>query len=361
MFEVFREHLAILSVASDVLVLPITPRDHYSLGMTCPMQPSVYIIILNWNGHQDTLNCLASLEQQRFTNYRILIVDNGSTDNSVDVLRGLGDRVILIENPTNVGYTGGNNLAMREAFDRGADYVWLFNNDAVAELDTLVRMIDACEADAGIGLASPLIREEDDKIQFSGRMIDLTMPAETLARDVAQGRKWQAEYPERMALTGTAMLVRRAVYEKIGGFDDRLFAYWEDTDYSIRGVRAGFRNVVVFDAAIFHPSKPTIVAPGDVEPHFYYFMARNEILLWRKFCSRLRFMRSIVWTLRQRLVMIERMPDNTAGLEAVLAGLWDGWRGIGGRYDPDRRMPFPFRTLLGRHPRFWIRLIDVVP
>jgi cellulose synthase/poly-beta-1,6-N-acetylglucosamine synthase-like glycosyltransferase len=132
-------------------------REYRQVGIVCSMQPLVYIVILNWNGYLDTLRCVASLEQQQFTNFRILIIDNGSTDGSIEVLRGLGDRVCLIENSNNLGYTGGNNRAMREAFDRGADYVWLFNNDAVAEPDTLIRMVDACEADVRIGLASPLI------------------------------------------------------------------------------------------------------------------------------------------------------------------------------------------------------------
>ena len=291
----------------------------------------------------------------------ILILDNGSVDGSVEVLRNLGDRVILIESASNLGYTGGNNLAMRVAFDRGADYVWLFNNDAVAEPDTLIKMVDACEADLVIGLASPLIREEENHIQFAGRMIDLTMPTESLTDDVARAQKWQEEYPDRMVVTGTAMLVRRAVYQKIGGFDDKLFAYWEDTDYSIRCARAGFRNVVVFEASIFHPSKPTLISPGDVKPHYYYYMARNELLLWRKFCTRARFLKSALWVLRHRLVQMERMPDNAAGLDAILAGLWDGWRHIGGQYEPRRRMPYPLRVWLGRHPRFWIRMIDALP
>src|SRR5271165_5426418 len=115
--------------------------------MRSPVQPMVYIIVLNWNGYRDTLRCLVALEQQHYPNYRIMILDNGSTDDSVAMLGDLGDRVCLIKNPDNLGYTGGNNRAMREAFGRGADYVWLFNNDAVAEPDTLAAMIAACEAD----------------------------------------------------------------------------------------------------------------------------------------------------------------------------------------------------------------------
>jgi GT2 family glycosyltransferase len=324
------------------------------------MQPLVYIVILNWNGLQDTMRCVASLEQQVYVNYRILIIDNGSTDGSAEALKGLGERVSLIENPNNLGYTGGNNRAMREAFDRGADYVWLFNNDAVAEPDTLSRLIAVCEADPRIGLASPLVREEEDHnaIQFACGLFDLGTPAYTPCYAIEQAREWQKNFPNRIALVGTAMLVRRAVFEKIGVLDDRIFAYWEDIDYSIRSALAGFLNIMVFETSIFHPSKSTITSPNDVSSHYYYFMTRNEILMWRTFCRPRLVLKAVLWVFRRQLQQIQRMPENVAGLNAVLAGLWDGCLGVGGGYNPNRRMPFPVRQILGRHPRFWIRLID---
>jgi GT2 family glycosyltransferase len=324
------------------------------------MHPLVYIVILNWNGHEDTLRCVASLDQQDYPNFRILVIDNGSTDRSVEVLRGLGTRVLLAELPANLGYTGGNNRGMRQAFDLGADYVWLFNNDAVAEPDTLSSLIAVCEADPRIGLASPLVREADDHdaIQFGCGLFDLTTPAYTPTYDLEQARQWQTEYPDRIALVGTAMLVRRVVYEKIGVLDDRIFAYWEDIDYSIRSALAGFLNVMVFATSIFHPSKSTIDSPAEVRPHYYYFMTRNEILMWRTFCPRLLVLKAAVWVFRRQLRQIQRMPGNAAGLDAVLAGLWDGCWGIGGGYDPKRHMPWPLRQTLGKYPGFWIRLID---
>jgi GT2 family glycosyltransferase len=322
--------------------------------------PQVDIVVLNWNGHDEILRCVHSIEHQLYRNFRILVLDNGSTDGSAEALRKLGNRITLIESSENLGYAGGNNLAMREAFARGADYVWLFNSDALAPPDTLARMIEVCEADGRIGLASPLIREENDRIQFAGRMFDLTVPDTCSTDDIGQARTWQADHPDRIALTGTAMLVSRALFERIGGLDDSLFAYWEDTDYSIRSATAGFRNIVVFDVSIFHPGKPIIAAPDAVKPHYYYFMARNELLLWRKCCSRMRFLKLTVWVVRHRLVQIARMPDNRSGIDAILAGVWDGYRGRGGRYDSSRRMIFPLRYALARYPRFWIRTIDAV-
>ena len=102
--------------------------------------------------------------------------------------------------------------------------------------------------DPRIGLTSPLVREKEnhDAVQFACGLFDLDTPAYTPCYEVEQARGWQMKFPERIALVGTAMLVRRTLYEKIGGLDDRIFAYWEDIDYSIRSALAGF-NVVVFD------------------------------------------------------------------------------------------------------------------
>ena len=298
------------------------------------MPPLVAIVVLNWNGAEDTLRCIASLARQTHPNFRILVVDNGSTDGSTERLRALGDRITLIESQENLGYTGGNNLAIREALKGEAGYVWLFNNDAVAEPDTLARLVAACEADPGIGLASPLVRDDADPalIHFAGGRFDLDTPIYEPTEDLEKARAWQKADPGHMALWGTAMLARRALVEKIGLLDERIFAYWEDIDYSIRGALAGFRNVMVFDAVVFHAAKPTILSPREVKPYYFYFMTRNEILMWRKFCPMKKHLRAALWTILRQSRQIERMRGSQAHVDAVRAGIWDGLRGKGGAY-----------------------------
>ena len=304
------------------------------------MPPLVAIVVLNWNGAEDTLRCLESLERQTYPNFRLLVVDNGSTDGSLAALRALGERITLIESPENLGYTGGNNLGMRRALADGADYLWLFNNDATAAPDTLARLIATCEADPAIGLASPLVCDDQDHatIHFAGGRFDLAAPTYEPTEDLEKARLWQAAAPGHMALWGTAMLARRALVEKIGLLDDRIFAYWEDIDYSIRSALAGFRNVMVFDAVIFHAAKPTIRSPRDVKPYYFYFMTRNEILMWRKFCPTKKYLRALLWTILRQARQIDRMRDSQAHVDAVRAGLWDGLRGKGGAYQAPNGM-----------------------
>ncbi|MDE2515206.1 MAG: glycosyltransferase family 2 protein [Rhodospirillales bacterium] len=302
------------------------------------MSPFVVILVLNWNSGEDTLRCIRSLEPQSYGNFRILVIDNGSTDGSAARLRaaiGTSERIALIENPVNLGYAGGNNLGMQRALTEGADYIWLFNNDAVAEPDTLARLVAAAEADPRIGLLSPLIREDGGAVvQFAGGRIDLDLPSYTPTQEIAQGRAWQDSAPDRVVLWGTAMLVRRATAERIGLLNEGLFAYWEDIDYSIRSMNAGFRNTLVFDTAIFHAPKPTIDDPLQVKPYYFYFMARNELLLWRKFCRPWQQLRATSWSLRRQVAQLAHMQASAAHVDAVRAGIWDGICGRHGPYRP---------------------------
>ena len=179
--------------------------------------------------------------------------------------------------------------------------------------------------------------------------------------EVAEAYDWQKRFADRIALVGTAMLIRRGMIETIGVLDERFFAYWEDIDYSIWSIKAGFRNVVALDATVFHRSGPALEAANEVKPHYRYYMARNEILLWKKYGRSLNLLRSILWTTRRQLHLVDMMPNAASAIDAVLAGVWDGCRGIGGEYDPARRMPQPLRNTLAQHPRFWLRLQDATP
>lgn len=327
------------------------------------MHPLVQVVVLNWNGLEDTLRCVRSLENQTYPNYSVLVVDNGSTDGSPDGLQALGERARLILLKDNLGYTGGNNFAMQDAFANGASYVWLFNSDATADRDALAKLVAACEQDPAIGLASPLVLEADNHaaIQFACGLFDLAAPGYTPSYDIAEAQNWQAQHPTRIALHGTALLVRRSLYEAVGGLDDTFFAYWEDIEYSMRCAAAGFRAVAVLDTAIYHESKPTYTDPASVKPHYYYFVSRNELLMWRTVSSGRQFAKAAAWTVQRQLRQIARMPGYSAGIDAVLAGLWHGLRGISGRYRPERGMPRVLRMLLGRNPNLWIRLLGGRP
>jgi hypothetical protein len=313
--------------------------------------PRVAAIVLSWNSFADTRSCLLALHALDYPALAIRVVDNGSADGSAAALRREFPGIALHANPTNLGYTGGNNLGIRAALADGAQYLWLFNNDATAAPDVLARLVAVAEADPAIGLASPLIARAAPGLghDFAGGLIDTAAGSYCTTEAPEQGRAWQAAHPERFMLTGTALLVRRALVERIGVLDDRFFAYWEDTDYALRALRAGFRNHLAFDIAVGHAAKPP-AASGLGRPHFYYFMARNEILFWRKHFSARAAGRPLLWAVRRQLRLAAATRATPATAEAIMAGLWDGLRGRGGGYDPARRMPAAARRLLALVP-----------
>jgi GT2 family glycosyltransferase len=306
--------------------------------------PRVAVVVLHWNSLADTLACLASLRGIDYPTASVIVVDNGSTDGPDAALRTQCPDVKLHVSSANLGYTGGNNLAIRAALSEGAEYVWLLNSDATVSPDTLSRLVAAAEADPRVGLVSPLIVHGSrvggpgDRYDFAGGLIDMAGGIYEPTDDPAEGQAWQKRHPERFMLCGTALLLRRAVIERMGLLDDRFFAYWEDTDYAWRSLAAGFRNQLVFDATVLHAPKPPPVS-GQLRPHFYCLMARNEILFWRKHLGDLRAARPVLWAVRRQLRLAAAGRQHPEMTSAIMAGLWDGLRGRGGRYEPARRMP----------------------
>lgn len=311
--------------------------------------PPVTIVILNWNNAADTRSCLAALRAQTYPNARVLVLDNGSTDGSAQALAPTDASYDFLALPRNTGFTGGCNAAMAHAFAHGAAYVWLLNNDALAEPDTLATLVRAAEADPAIGLASPVIipRPGTTEIDVAAARFDRATLAYTSTADLATARRWHAETPTSIVPHGTALLVRDALWHRIGGLDDRFFAYWEDIDYALRSAAAGFRNITAFDCAIAHPPKPMLSEPLALKPHVYYYQARNELLLWQKLAPLPRLLKPRWWHLRRYLRQLALLRPAPASAEALLAGLWHGWRGISGER-PAGRMPSPLRWLLTR-------------
>ena len=188
-------------------------------------QPLVLIVILNWNGAEETLAALTSLSCNSYRNWRVLIVDNGSTDDSLATLQSVAsDTVEVLGRATNTGYTGGCNLGLRRGLEIHADYVWLLNNDAVVEADTLSSLVAVAESDATVGLVSPLIADLQDprKVIIAGAIFDRRSLQHADTHDVAVAQRWYQERPAACIVHGTAMLVPARLIRAIGVLDNSL-------------------------------------------------------------------------------------------------------------------------------------------
>lgn len=321
--------------------------------------PLVCAIVLNWNNLAATSACIQSLTDTGYPRLRIIVVDNASTDGSAEALAA-APGIEFVSNRANLGFTGGVNAGIARAMASLADYVWLLNSDATAEPDVLRMLVATAERDARIGLVSPVFHhpEHPDNKEFCLGILDPDSCVLRQTADPETARIWCENYPGQIVLLGTALLIRRAVLESLGGLDDRFFAYVEDVDYSLRAHQAGFNVVAVPNAIAYHAFKTPITDPGRCPPYLHYYMSRNYLLLWRKLPDFTFRRKATVWFLRERLAQLARIKHDRLATEALLSGLWDGVRGVGGPYVAARRMPGMLRWLLRCNPRLLIRLMD---
>jgi GT2 family glycosyltransferase len=217
--------------------------------------PHVVIVVLNWNGVDDTLECLESLSRLDYPAYEMMVVDNGSTDGSVPAIRERFPAVTIVENGENMGYAGGNNVGLRHAMAQEADYALLLNNDTVVDPAFLRILVDAAEAEPSAGITGPTVyyHAQPDVIWSAGGGIDWqrgdTRMVGLNERDEGQ---FGTEPRPVDFVAGCAMLVRRAVLEQAGLLDERFFVYYEESEWCVRAARAGFRIVYVPAAHIWH-------------------------------------------------------------------------------------------------------------
>lgn len=218
------------------------------------MQPLVYIILLNWNGWQDTSKCLRSLRQLDYEGFVTLVVDNGSTDDSLIRLREGHPEVHVIENGTNVGFAGGCNIGIRHALAAGADYIWLLNNDTIAEVKALSALVTKAQSDPHMGAVGSAIYSIADtgRLQvWGGGYVNFWL-----------GRSRHFERPVEDSkiefLTGASLLVRRQALDAIGSLDDGFFMYWEDADYCFRLRSQGWKLGVAGNSKIWHKESSSV-------------------------------------------------------------------------------------------------------
>lgn len=316
----------------------------------------VFIVILNWNGKNDTLECLESVYRLNYQNITVLIVDNGSTDDSCSAIADRYPSTTILKNDRNLGYAEGNNLGMKYAEEHGAYYVWLLNNDAIVEENTLSTMIEYCEENSNIGLSSPIIYYYDnpEEIQFCGSYVDWRRRSIIIPKSKDRIVDEIYQNGDGTCLWGTALLVKSDLIRRIGYLDEKLFAYWEDTDYSIRSIKAGYRNAVVADATIFHKVN------NRKNPYYYYFMARNEYILWEKYTYGLDRIKYLRQYLSKRLTQYDEFVREgylDAGV-ASLDGIWSALMKSGGGWEARKRIPNIIRKVIDINPHLWAFLLQ---
>ena len=210
--------------------------------------PRVSCIILNWNGWKDTLECLNALKGCKYPGLTVIVVDNGSTDDSIARIRTAHPDILLLESEDNLGFAGGNNIGIRYALAHGAEYLWLLNNDTKPAPDALCALVAKILTDRSIGAVASICYFADapSTVQaWAGGRVNLWIGYSRLST-VPHGDDWFH------TLNGTSMLVARTAIEDAGLLDEGFFLYWEDTEFCLRLRKKGWRIVAAPDSRVLH-------------------------------------------------------------------------------------------------------------
>ncbi|WP_424355159.1 glycosyltransferase family 2 protein [Methanobacterium sp. MBAC-LM] len=291
-------------------------------------KPMVAIVILNWNGWEDTIECLESLYQIDYPNYRVVLVDNNSLDESLlkikDYCNGklkvksnffdynknnkpikineyskkesesrsnkedlISNHLVLIKNDKNYGFAEGNNIGIRYALQTlNANYVLLLNNDTIVDKDFLGKMVNVGEIDESIGIIGPKIYyyDDPDTIWCIGGKIDwkLARGLHVGTNEVDNGQYNRTE--EFDYVSGSAFLVKREVIDKVGLMDKKFFLYFEESDLAVRASKKGYKSVYAPEAKIWH--KVSKSGGGLSKSVGLYYITRNRWLFMKKWAKK---------------------------------------------------------------------------
>lgn len=298
--------------------------------------PTVCISILNWNNAHETIQCIDSLRSIQNLSFRIIVLDNGSTDNSLQILSAVIN-VELMTSTVNLGFAGGHNLIIKHALGQAYDYVWLLNNDATVAPECLEKLLAWLKDHPATGMVSPVIKDKapPHANQHVLTLLNATQTGVEEYIELDEAELLQAEQSARVILWGTGLLIRRTTFEQVGLLDEQLFAYSEDTDYSLRCIHCGLLNQVVFDAVLFH-HRPS----GLRKAHYYYYTSRNSFLTWKKHVGFVDLLRLTRWNLKLANDQIKDMSHELLLIKSLKLGIWHGWINRGGCFNSNERLGF---------------------
>ncbi len=288
--------------------------------------PTILAIILNWKQPELTIECVQVLQTSTYQALDILVIDNGSGDNSVELLQRKLPNCIILSLPQNLGFAAGCNFGLRWAQDHKYRWAMLLNNDAFVTPNTLKLLMEATATD--IGLLSPKIFYENQPefLWFAGakQHVYLLEMRET-GQGEQDGPKWQ-KTRDVDYLVGTGLLVNIMAVSRVGLLDESYFMYYEDLDWSIRLRQAGLRLRLVANAHLFH--RVSFSSGGQSTPTQLYYQAKSSVIFFSQHANKGHPFLILLYRLGSTCKRVSNLlwQRNMPALFAFLKGLKDGWQ-----------------------------------
>jgi GT2 family glycosyltransferase len=286
------------------------------------------IVIVNWNGWLDTVECLRSCRQLEGAEHVELVIDNGSTDRSVGELQSRFPGLRVLENGSNLGFAGACNVGIREALQAGAEFVWLLNNDTIVDRAALAELVRALQSSPQAAFAGSKIyyASRPDVLWFAGGDLPIH-GSEPCHRGLDEPDLGRYDEPTPCGfITGCSLLVRTTAIASIGLMPEDYFLYWEDVDWNERAAAAGMERLYVPTSKVWHKvSASSRGEAGSRHPRMDRYSMRNFILFHRRHRPRglaLALLRG--WLRTLKMLLVERRPKQSA---AALRGMIDASAG----------------------------------
>lgn len=265
-------------------------------------QPLVSIVTVNYNTVEHTRNLIESIKKSAYSNYEIVVVDNASTEQGIESVLDLGERIILVKSPKNLGFSGGNNLG----FDHTTgEFILMLNSDTLIEKETIQVLIDELEEDSSVGIVSPKIKyyHSDNLIQYAGStdIHPLTLRNRHLGnKEIDDGRFDQKS--ETPFAHGAAMMFRRSLLKEAGPLPEVYFLYYEELDWSTKVKSLGYKIMYQPDSTVHHKESASIGKESAIK---VYYLNRNRVLYARRNLGTIPFMMALLY------LMFISVPRNT--------------------------------------------------
>jgi len=277
------------------------------------------IVTVNWNQPVLTNKCIKSFIRDGVPERHIIIVDNGSTDNSVSFLQKEFPESQFILSECNLGFAGGFNLGLKQALLDKPDYIFMVNNDTEIDIGMMERLLSgSIKIDADISSPAVFYAQEPKGLWSAGGYFKkfLCAPIDAHRRTKALPQ----EPVKRDFLTGCALLIKNKVFDTIGFFDEQFFLYYEDLDFIMRAHNAGFDLWLIPDAKLYH-----FVSASSNNSHsenVYYWMARSSWLYYQKHAKAWQWVFIIPWRIGHGIKTIAKLliQRNFRAIKAFLSG-----------------------------------------
>ena len=262
--------------------------------------PLLSIVILNNSRRDDVIPCLNSLYASKYKNFKVIIADNASTDDSVAIIRRDFPQAQVIDLASNLGYAGNNNIGIRAALEQGAEWIFLLNDDTILDPNCLSYLMETAESDPSVGILGPLVYHYDEPtvIQSAGGSLGKFWDSVHLGKDEADNGQFASVVPVQW-ISGCAILVRSELIRRAGMLDEDYFLYWEETEWCIRASKAGWKIVLDPRAKLWHKGVKRNYEP---RPYVTYYMTRNHLFTLSKHRAPLHVRLHVFFTMLRTLV-----------------------------------------------------------